>query len=91
VHCQSYLCQKLLFRWEAPQCSQWSQRICLQPTLTYNRLLTSMCGPHGRFAVCASQQWRRVRFQNIDHCIICLPCCWAKCWILQYMDHMEAS
>jgi len=30
-------------------------------------------------------------FQNIDHRILCWPCCWARCWILQDMDHMEAS
>jgi len=33
----------------------------------------------------------KVVFQSIDHCILCGPSSWARCWMLQEIDHMEAS
>jgi len=53
--------------------------------------MTSICGLLCRCAVFAHQKWWKVLFWNIDHCIVCWPCCWARCWTLQDMDHMEGS
>jgi len=38
-----------------------------------------------------TQKRRTVLFWSIDHYILCPPCCWARCWMLEEMDHMEAS
>jgi len=43
------------------------------------------------FAVFARRKWRKLLFCSIDHCILGWPCCWARCWMLQDVDHMEAS
>jgi len=40
--------------------------------------------------ICQPEEEKSV-FQSIDHCIVNWPCCWARCWMLQDMDHMEAS
>jgi len=44
-----------------------------------------------RFAVFARRKWWKVLFRSNDHCILCWPSFWARCWMLQDMDHMEAS
>ena len=51
----------------------------------------SSCGLLRPFAIFARRKWRKVYFWSIDHYIWCCPCCWARCWMLQDMDHMEAS
>ena len=33
----------------------------------------------------------KVLLWSIDNCIVCWPCCLAICWMLQDMDHMEAT
>jgi len=44
-----------------------------------------------RFALFASREWQYVLFWSFEHCILCWLCWWARCWMLQDMDHMEAS
>jgi len=39
----------------------------------------------------AHQKCQMVLSRSIDHCLFPWPCCWARCWMLQDMDHMEAS
>jgi len=51
--------------------------------------MLSSCKSQCRFAVFACGHWRKVLFWNIDHCILCWLCSWARCWMLQEMDHME--
>jgi len=87
----SFLCRKLLFQSYAAQCSQCSDLFCLQAALPFIRLMKSTGILLCPFVVFACRKWRRVMFLSIDHCIVCWPCCWARCWMLQDMDHMEAS
>jgi len=49
------------------------------------------CGPLCQFAVFACHKWQKVHFQSIYHCSLCWLGCWARCWMLQDMDIMEAS
>jgi len=53
--------------------------------------MTSSCGTVCQFTVFASRKWRNELFQSIDHCSLCWLCCWARCWMFQDMDSMEAS
>jgi len=53
--------------------------------------MTSSCWQHCRFAVFACQKWWTVLFSRIDSWGLCLVCCWARCWMLEDMDNMEAS
>ena len=87
----SFARRKLLSRSKAAQRSQRSDPFCLQATLGCICLMTSSCGYLHWFAIFARQQRRKVCFPSIHHCILCWPCCWARCWMLQDMDHMEAS
>ena len=86
----SFLCRKLLFGSQAAQCPQGSDSFCLQATLAFIRLMTSLSWTLSRFAVSARRKWRKVLFQSIDHCSL-RWLCWARCWMLQDMDNMEAS
>ena len=87
----SFLCRKLLFRSYSAQCCQWAEPICVQATLAVSHLMMSSNGLLRRFAVFACQQWQMVLFRSIDNCILYLPHCWARSWMLQEMDHMKAS
>jgi hypothetical protein len=53
--------------------------------------MTSSCWFRGQFAVFARGKWWKVLFESTDHCILCWPCCWLRCWMFQDMDHMEAG
>jgi len=53
--------------------------------------MTSLCGLLCWFAIFPCWKWQKVLLRSIDHCIFCWPCCWARCWMLQDMYHMEAS
>jgi len=53
--------------------------------------MTSSCGILRQFAIFAHRMWRNVLFQIIEHWLLGWPCSWARCWMLQEMDHMEAS
>ena len=87
----SFLRHKLRFKLYAAQCSQRPDPFCLQATLACIRLMTSLGGMLCRFATPACRKWQKVLFRSIDHWILCWPCGWARCWMLQEMDHMEAS
>jgi len=85
----SFLCRKLLIRSQAAQCSQCSDAFCHQATLAFIGLMMTTCGVICQFAVFARRMSRQVLFRNIDHCIMCWPCCWAWCCMFQHKDHME--
>jgi len=53
---------------------------CHQATPGIIRLMTSWCILLHCLAVFACRKWRKVFFRSIDHCILCWPCCWARCW-----------
>jgi len=53
--------------------------------------MTLSCGMLCWFAEFACQKWWTVLFQSIDHCSLHWLCCWARCWMFQDMDRMEAS
>jgi len=53
--------------------------------------MTSSLGLLHWFAVFACRKWQKVLFWSIDDCILYWLWCWARCWMLQDMDHMEAS
>jgi len=86
-----FLCRKLLFGSQAAQFPKGSDSVCLQAALAFIRLMTSLGWPLCRFTVSAHRKWRKVLFQSIDHCSLRGLCCWARCWMLQVMDNMEAS
>jgi hypothetical protein len=44
-----------------------------------------------QFAISACQKCWKIHFRSIDHCSLCWLCCWARYWMLQDMDNMEAS
>jgi len=50
----------------------------------------SLGRPLCRFVVSAHWKWRKVLFRSIDHCSLHWLC-WARCWMLQDMDNMQAS
>jgi len=43
------------------------------------------------FAIFGRWEWLGVSFHGIDHCILFWFCWWVRCWMLQDIDHMEAS
>jgi len=43
------------------------------------------------FTVFVSWKWRKVLLRSIGHCSLLWLCCWARCWMLQDMENMEAS
>jgi len=59
--------------------------------MAFIRMMTSSCEFLCRFAVFASRTQRKLLFQCVDQCPLGWPCCWARCWMLEDMDHMEAS
>ena len=83
--------RKLLFGSQSAQSSQGSDPFRFQAALAFLRLMTSSCGVLCRFAVFACRYWRNVLFHSIAHWILCWLCWWTRCWILQDMDHIEAS
>jgi hypothetical protein len=87
----SFLCHKLLFGLEAPQCPKCSEFFCVQPAIACIRLTTSLGWTLCRFARSAYQKLRKVLFQNIGHCSIHWLCCWVGCWMSQYMENVKAS
>jgi len=86
-----FFCRKLHFGSHAAQYPKDSDSVCFQATVTLIRLMTSLCGTLYQFAMFASQNWWKVHCQNIEHCSFCWLCCWARCWMMQDMDSMEAS
>jgi len=87
----SLLRRKLLFGSLAAQCPKCSDSLCVQAALAFIRMMTSLGWQRCWFAVSAHRKWRKVVFRSIDHCSWCGICCWARCWMLQVMDNMEAS
>jgi len=59
--------------------------------LVFIRLMTSLGRPLHQFTISARRKWQEVLFRSIDHCSLHWLCCWARCWMLQDMDNMEAS
>jgi len=51
----------------------------------------SASGRLTRFGEFAQWNWWKVLFRSIENCSLCCLCCWARCWMLQHMDNMEAS
>jgi len=91
VRFQSFLRLKLLFGSQAAECCQHSDHFCLQAALAFIRLMTLSCGFLCWLTIFARRKWQNLLFGTMDHCILCWPGCWARCWIWQDMDHMEAS
>jgi len=91
VHFLSLFRRKLLFGSQAVQYPKGSDALRLEPALASIRLMRSLCWPLCRFAVSASREWRKDIFQSIAHCTLRGLCCWARRWMLQVMDNMEAS
>jgi len=91
VHFSPFLGCKLLFGSQTAQCPKGMGSFCFQATLAFIRLMTSLGGQLCWFAIFASWKWCIVLFWSIDHCGLCWFCCWARCWMLQVMDNMEAS
>ena len=91
VRFPSFLGRQLRFRSYAAQCSECSDPVCLQGTLAFIRLMMWSYGYLSQFDVFAHQKWRKFLFRSIYQCMLCRPCCWAICWMLHDMDHMEAS
>jgi hypothetical protein len=75
----------------AVQCCQHSDLFWVQATHVFIRWTTWSYRLHGRDDICACRKSRRVHFRNMDQCLLCWPCCSVSCWMLQDMDHMEAS
>ena len=91
VHFLMFLWQQLLFGSQDAQCPKGLDSFCLQAALALIRMMTSSCGTHCSFAVIASRLWRKVLFWSIDCCSLCWLCRWARCWMLQDLDSLEAS
>jgi len=91
VRFSSFLHCKLLFGSEAALCPKCSHSLCFQATLAFIRMMTLLGWLHCRFAVSAHRKWQKVLLWSIDHCSLRGLCCWARCWMLQVMDNMEAS
>ena len=75
----------------AEQYPPGSEPFCLQATVASICLMMSSCGELCWFAEFASWLWQKVLFLSIDHCLLCWKYWWPRCWMLQDMDHMEAS
>ena len=82
---------ELLFGTQAGKCPKGSDSFCFQAVLAFIPLMTSLRGPLCWFAIFAREMWRKVLFWNIDHSSLPWLCCWARCWMLQDMNNMEAS
>ena len=54
-------------------------------------MTTSSCGTLCQCTVFICRFRRKDHFWSIDHCSLCWLWCWARCWMLQDMDNMEAS
>jgi len=91
VRVSLFLGRKLLFESHAAQYPKGSDSCQNQTTLPFIHLMTSLGGPLCRCAISACRKWWKVLFQSIDYCSLCWLCCWARCWMLQDMDNMEAS
>jgi len=85
-----FLGLKLLFGSQAAQCPNGSVCFCFQASLALIRLMTLSCGLLCGFALCASWKCQKDLFRSVAHCSFCWLCCWARCWMLQDMDNMEA-
>jgi len=81
---------KLLFGSQPTQCSKGSDSFRLQATVAFVRLKTLLGRPLCRFAVSARWKWQKVLFRSIEHCSLGCLCCWARRWMLQDMDNVEA-
>jgi len=87
----TFLRRNLLVGSQAAQFPKGSDSLCLQAALALICLRTSRGWPLCRFTVSARRKWRKVLFHSVDHCILRGLCCWARCWMVQVMDNMEAS
>jgi len=82
-----------------PQASFWISSCAMPQVLGLSPLPSRSC-VHSHddvvgstaFLICAICQPEVVKssFRSIDHCSLRGICCWARCWMLQVMDNMEA-
>ena len=75
----------------AAQCPNGSDCFCFQAALVLIRLMRLIGWSLCWFAVIAHQKCQNVLLWNIDHCILRWLRCWARCWMLQDVDNLEAS
>jgi len=86
----SFLGSKLLFGSQAAQFRKGSESLRFQAAFAFIPLLTSLCRPLCWFAIFACRKLRKVQFRSIDLCSLHWLCRWARCWMLQEKDSMEA-
>jgi len=82
---------KLRVRLQATQCSKGSDAICFETTIILIRLMITLYRSLCSFSACTCWKWGKIHFRSNHHCIVFWLYCWARCWMLQDMDHMEAS
>ena len=86
-----FLGHKFHFGSQPPQWPKGLDFVSFQPAIAFICLMTLLGGPLYRFAKFALEIRRKVLVRRIDHCSLCWLCCYARCWMLQVMDNMEAS
>jgi len=87
----SFLCCKLLYRSYTVQCFYSLDTVSSQARCVFIRNKISLCVAVSGCPIFVLQQWWKLFFPSIDHSIFSGIYCCMRCWMLQDMDHMEAS